>query len=68
MSKTIYTTADEAIKTSVQQDEITRCERTEANLAALREQCEDHVEADEHEFWGVTESGDEWRVHVAAAA
>ena len=59
MSKTIYATAAEAIKTSVQQDEITRCERTEANLAALREACEDNVEADEHEFWGDDDDGNE---------
>lgn len=67
MSKTIYATAAEAIKTSVQQDEITRCERTADNLAALRDQCENHVEADEHEFWGEDDDGNEWRVHVAAA-
>lgn len=64
---TIYTTAAEAIERSVSHDEIARCKRNKSNLAALRELCEGHVEADEHEFWGETDDGYEWRVHVAAA-
>lgn len=34
-------------------------------IEALTIECEDHVaNGDVHEFWGVTEDGDEWRVHV----
>ncbi len=53
---------------SISHDEIARCKRTDANLAALRELCESSVEADEEEFWGEDDNGNEWRVHVPAAA
>ena len=63
---TIYTTAEEAIKASVESGEITRCETTQANLDDLRFESDDSSDGDEYEFWGADEAtGATWRVHAA---
>lgn len=35
--------------------------------SALRDECDDYVEANDkiREYWGVNEDGDDWRVHVS---
>lgn len=62
---TTYATAAEAIEASAQHGDITRCANTPANLEALLVECDDNVEGDELEYWGVDDDGDSWRVHVA---
>ena len=62
--KTTYTTAAEAIEASIRDNEITYA--TSDCMDDLRIECEDCVESKygENEYWGTTESGSEWRVHV----
>lgn len=65
---TIYATAAEAIEDSAQGNTITRCANTAQNMEELHMLCSDDAEGDELEFWGEDDNGNEWRVHVPAAA
>ena len=61
-------TSDNAIARSVSHGEIVTVEDEPGLQDALLCACDDHVSAnDVHEFWGTTDDGDEWRVHVTLA-
>lgn len=59
-------TATDLIARSVSHSEIVWADWTSDLASDLLVECEDNVEASEtvHEFWGVTDNGDEWRVHL----
>jgi antitoxin component of MazEF toxin-antitoxin module len=64
----MHATAAEAIEASIARNEITRCERTDANIEDLLVLCDDSTDSnDESEYWGSDDEGNEWRVHVALA-
>lgn len=59
------TTAETAIKRSISHHEIVTLDYDSDAMADLAAECEDHVTANEVEqYWGTTDDGDEWRVHV----
>lgn len=61
--------AEQAIKRSISHGEIVHLAHSEEAILALTAECDDNVDGnDEREFWGTTESGHEWRVHVALGA
>ncbi len=63
------TTASDLIDRSVSHTEIASADWTEELETDLQAECEDSVDAGErHEFWGTTESGSEWRVHLRMPA
>lgn len=58
-------TAAQAIKQSAQQNEIVTLGHDVTLMDQLSEESEDSVIGREvTEYWGTTEAGDEWRVHV----
>lgn len=68
-------TAEQAIARSISHTEIvtlgsasTPADNAEAVMADLFAACEDCVDTDPRsvkaEYWGTTEDGDEWRVHI----
>lgn len=60
-------TAQHAIARSVSHNEIAWLDLSdlEGTVIDLTIECEDNVESgDIHEFWGTTDEGSEWRVHV----
>lgn len=57
----------DAIRTSVQQDEIVRIHggmHTDSIAESLSAECEDEVQAVEIEYYGSDLDGQEWRVHL----
>lgn len=65
MAKTAKTRVAQAIETSVREDRIVHLAQIEDATDLLAE-CEDHAEVDGiHQYWGTTEDGHEWRVHLA---
>ena len=60
--------ASDAIKRSISHDEIVTLDSATAeDVAALNHLSDDSADNKAHgisEFWGTTEDGDEWRVHV----
>lgn len=63
------TTAADLIARSIEHDEIARAEWTQALeddlIAPVGGGREDHAEnGDVVEFWGTTDAGEEWRVHL----
>ena len=59
-------TAQQAIRQSIRQNEIVHLEYDEDIATELQFACDDSVVGNEvREFWGTTEDGDEWRVHLA---
>lgn len=57
--------AAQAIERSISHDEIVYIESSNDDLEHLLAECEESVDANGvWEFWGTTEDGDEWRVHV----
>lgn len=63
------TTATDLIARSVSHTEIVTAAYDAEIAAALEAACEDSVEANDDvtEYWGTTEAGDEWRVHLTGA-
>jgi hypothetical protein len=60
-------TAEAAIDESVMHNATTYCLDTPENRATLLAECDDNVDADESEYWGTTDTGATWRVHLSAA-
>ena len=61
-------TTDQAIARSVSHTEIVHLPYSLADESALTAECEDSVDCpDRVEFWGTTEDGSEWRVHLDRA-
>jgi len=59
------TTAAELIRTSVRENRIVHARTDLAVSAGLSMESEDSVEADGiTEYWGVTDDGEPWRVHM----
>lgn len=59
-------TAQEAIERSISHNEIVHAEYDEDLATELQFACEDSAEnGDVYEFWGTTDGGSEWRVHLA---
>ena len=59
-------TSAAAIARSVSHDEIVHLDHDAAVAADLLVACEDSTTSDtEAEYWGTTEDGHEWRVHMA---
>lgn len=59
-------TTSDAITQSVRTNSIVTMDHDASSYETLLVECDDHVEnGDVEEFWGTTESGDEWRVHMA---
>jgi len=61
-----HDTAADAISESIARNCIARVTSTPENRNYLMDRCEAMTEADELEFWGQTETGDDWRVHCAS--
>jgi len=61
-----FSTVAEAIAESAANNSVTRVVSTPATRAELLNLCDDSAESDELEFWGVTDDGDNWRVHCAS--
>ena len=58
-------TAEQAIERSVSHTEIVHLEYDLAAYEMLLAVCEDNTDSNtEHEFWGTTSGGVEWRVHM----
>ena len=58
-------TTDQAIARSVSHTEIVHLPYSLADESALMAACEDSADAgDRVEFWGKTEHGAEWRIHL----
>ena len=65
---TQITTETEAIARSVKNNAIVTIDGDDATHTALLCECEDSAQnGDVTEYWGTTESGSEWRVHVRTA-
>lgn len=63
--------ADRLIARSVSHTEIAREEYSEGLAAALKRACDGDVfsaQHERHEYWGTTDEGDEWRVHLTDAS
>ena len=62
------TRAEKAIARSISHTEIVTIDGNGADMQDLSLQCEDSVDAVSSygvvEYWGTTDDGDEWRVHV----
>jgi propanediol utilization protein len=60
-------TAQQAIEQSVRQDEIVHIEWSSEAEETLLAECDASVDAyGVTEYWGTTEDGHDWRVHVSA--
>ena len=58
-------TADDAIARSISHDEIVHLDYASDIALDLRDVCDDSVTNDDvTEYWGHTETGDAWRVHL----
>lgn len=64
---TIHATAAEAVAASIINNRIAHCQNTEENMTDLLAWCDDSADSAEHEFWGIDDDGNHWRVHVALA-
>lgn len=62
-------TARQAIACSIAQNTIVHIDHSYEERQVLLARCDDYVDADEvSEFWGTTESGEDWRVHVRSSS
>ena len=60
--------ASEAVAMSVSENRIVHIRASGPNDGNLSEWCEDDVKnGTAHEYWGITNDGDEWRVHTHIA-
>lgn len=58
-------TAEQAIERSISHNEIVTLDYSRDALSFLSSECDDSAEAHgATEFWGTSEDGDDWRVHV----
>lgn len=58
-------TADDAIARSISHDEIVHLDYCSSLGMDLRDVCEDsRAHDDVTEYWGITDDGEEWRVHL----
>lgn len=66
---TTATKANQAIARSVSRNEIVTVDYDASVASELVAESENHVQGnDVTEFWGITPTGDEWRVHMRGAA
>lgn len=60
-----YTSPADAISASIAHDQITFLADSQENRGFLRAECDDYVDTDDViEYWGETDDGEEWRVHI----